>query len=246
MKESIHNKLTGNPKPIKARQSRGKLSRNHSQNKKAIYKITNDINDKIYIGQSNNPNRRFEEHCKYSRDNTLIHKAIHKYGREHFKMTVLEWTEDYDNKEKEYIQKLNTLSPYGYNITEDANPPLHIGENSPSAKITDNIAYKISCDLKYTLLDIGDICKKYSISRDIVRHINEGHSWKQRNWNYPIREEASNISIKVNIAKILLRETNLSHELIANLLGMKRSFVTMINNGKNHKDKDVDYPIRKN
>lgn len=90
MKESIHNKLTGNPKPIKARQSRGKLSRNHSQNKKAIYKITNDINDKIYIGQSNNPNRRFEEHCKYSRDNTLIHKAIHKYGREHFKMTVLE------------------------------------------------------------------------------------------------------------------------------------------------------------
>lgn len=79
-----------------------------------------------------------------------------------------------------------------------------------------------------------------------MRHINEGHSWKQRNWNYPIREEASNISIKVNIAKILLRETNLSHELIANLLGMKRSFVTMINNGKNHKDEDVDYPIRKN
>lgn len=31
---------------------------------KAIYKIENKINHKIYIGQSNDPNRRFIEHCK--------------------------------------------------------------------------------------------------------------------------------------------------------------------------------------
>ena len=245
MSEKINNKLTGNSKPITARQSRGKLSRKHEQNKKAIYKIVNDINNKIYIGQSNNPSRRFEEHCKYSRDNTLIHKAIKKYGREHFKMIIIEWTEDYNNREKELIREFNSVAPNGYNITEDANPPTLRGDDNPCSKITDDISYSISCDLRYTMMDIGDICDKYNVSQDIIRHINEGDSWRHRGWKYPIRKELSNISINADSAKLLLQYTSMSHELIANLLGMKRSFVTMINSGRNHHDDKISYPIRK-
>lgn len=246
MKEKINNKLTGDPKPIRARQSRGKLSREHIQNKKAIYKIINDINNKIYVGQSNNPQRRFEEHCRYDKDNTLIHKAINKYGREHFKMVILEWTENYDQRERETILELNSLAPNGYNVSPDARPPLHIGNESPMAVINDKIAYQIACVLKYTLWDVGDICSTFGVTSDIVRHINDGDSWTQKNWVYPIRKQLSNLNVKADIAKILLKETSLSHELIANLLGMKRSFVTMINSGKNHHDEKIDYPIRKN
>ena len=31
--------------------------------KKAIYKITNKVNHKIYIGQSSQPEERFKQHC---------------------------------------------------------------------------------------------------------------------------------------------------------------------------------------
>ena len=40
---------------------------------KAIYKIENKINHKIYIGQSNNPKRRrFLEHCNKAEEYTSL------------------------------------------------------------------------------------------------------------------------------------------------------------------------------
>lgn len=48
---------------------------------KSIYKITNLINNKVYIGQSIHPKRRWNEHIwgnnKYK---SYIHSAIKKYG----------------------------------------------------------------------------------------------------------------------------------------------------------------------
>ena len=53
--------------------------------KKDIYIITNDINDKIYVGQSVNTKERFSKHISdaiHDRDNMLIHKAVREYGKE--------------------------------------------------------------------------------------------------------------------------------------------------------------------
>ena len=52
-----------------------------------IYKITNKINGKKYVGQSNNINRRFSEHCL--RSEIPIDIAIQKYGKENFVFEVL-------------------------------------------------------------------------------------------------------------------------------------------------------------
>ena len=54
-----------------------------------IYKITNKINGKSYIGQSVNIERRFSEH-KVSSHNpkNLIHKALNKYGIENWFIIV--------------------------------------------------------------------------------------------------------------------------------------------------------------
>ena len=59
-----------------------------------IYKIVNDINDKVYVGQTiRTLVQRFQKHCSYSDDvnhTMAIKKAIHKYGRDHFKIVLLE------------------------------------------------------------------------------------------------------------------------------------------------------------
>ena len=58
--------------------------------KKDIYIIKNDINDKVYIGQSINSEERFKSHCKGAYDNSIIDRAIAKYGKQHFWYEILE------------------------------------------------------------------------------------------------------------------------------------------------------------
>jgi group I intron endonuclease len=86
-----------------------------------IYKITNKINNKIYIGQSVNIEQRFYTHCsdalnKY--DNNYFHNAIRKYGKENFYIEIIEECskEELNEKEIYWIQKYNSNNPsIGYN-----------------------------------------------------------------------------------------------------------------------------------
>lgn len=89
-----------------------------------IYKITNQINGKSYIGQSINIDKRIKEHfwkatCEKDKSfNSILHIAIRKYGAEQFIWEVLEEcsVDIIDEREKYYIEKYNTISPNGYNI----------------------------------------------------------------------------------------------------------------------------------
>lgn len=74
-----------------------------------LYKITNDINEKIYIGQTTESlEQRFSRHCGYQlKDGTHFHKAIAKYGREHFHIELIAEVssqEELDRIEFSYIQ----------------------------------------------------------------------------------------------------------------------------------------------
>ena len=86
---------------------------------KAIYKITNLINGKAYIGQSVDPFHRFVAHVSRSQkneDNSPLHYAIQKYGKDNFKLEILEWCKNYNQRERELIRQYNTISPNGYNV----------------------------------------------------------------------------------------------------------------------------------
>lgn len=88
-----------------------------------IYKITNQVNGKVYIGQTRQSvESRWNQHkakAKHHTDgNNYFHNAINKYGEEQFKVEVLEECDfdKLDSREIYYIAKYNTFGD-GYNTT---------------------------------------------------------------------------------------------------------------------------------
>jgi len=91
-----------------------------------IYKITNKINGKMYIGASTRLNERKTEHFKPYRINSLkdkipLYEAMDKYGREIFSFEVIERTtaDKLDEREEHYIKEFNAVEK-GYNVVETA------------------------------------------------------------------------------------------------------------------------------
>lgn len=86
-------------------------------NKFTIYMITNDVNDKVYIGQTaREVQERFNEHCNCNL--SPIGRAIQTIGKEHFTVSVLDDTstnpEELAKKEDFYISKYQAIEN-GYN-----------------------------------------------------------------------------------------------------------------------------------
>jgi len=88
----------------------------------AIYKATNILNGKMYIGQTVNPKRRFAEHVSrdYEKSNrrSRIGRAIKKHGKENFEFNILCWCPDKayaDMVETKLIEAHDTRG-VGYNI----------------------------------------------------------------------------------------------------------------------------------
>lgn len=83
-----------------------------------IYKITNKINNKCYVGQSNDIQRRFNEHI-WAGDKTRIplDKAIKKYGKENFTYEILEECslEELNAREEYWIKECDSIRN-GYNL----------------------------------------------------------------------------------------------------------------------------------
>jgi group I intron endonuclease len=137
-------------------------------NNSQIYKITNKINDKIYIGQAScfvgsNNNRwgslgRWKSHVSEAIKNNddhcvLLNNAIRKYGPENFEVKTLYKGNfsEINDKEVYYIQLFNSLTPNGYNLktggdkgkdsddTKKKKSDAHIGKEH-SDKTKENIS----------------------------------------------------------------------------------------------------------
>ena len=87
-----------------------------------IYKITNNINNKVYIGKTEqiNPEERWREHLREAgregRKHRAIYAAMRKYGIENFSFEVLEETQLPNEREQDYIQEYDSYHN-GYNET---------------------------------------------------------------------------------------------------------------------------------
>ena len=102
-----------------------------------IYKITNKVNGKSYIGQTRYTLEfRWRQHI-HKKDNTYFHNALHKYGTENFDLEILEECDvkDLNSKEIFYIAKYNTFNN-GYNLTigGDGNKTLMLDDKYDEIK----------------------------------------------------------------------------------------------------------------
>ena len=90
-----------------------------------IYKITNRINNKVYIGQTiQGVAKRFRQHIEKALcgDNGRLHAAMREYGIDNFNVETIERCEEesLDDREKYWIAYYDSLHN-GYNMTIGGN-----------------------------------------------------------------------------------------------------------------------------
>lgn len=96
----------------------------------SIYKITNLVNNKIYIGYTTrNINTRFVEHCKNTSNKQMpICKAIKKYGKENFKIETI-CCGDFSLEGLKFLEQhyihlyVSFIKTIGYNATKGGDSP---------------------------------------------------------------------------------------------------------------------------
>lgn len=115
-----------------------------------VYKISNKINGKVYIGQSIRPiEERFKRHLTDSLNNVLdthLARAIRKYGKDSFYIDLIDVanTQDELNKKEQYYIKEYDSIINGYNETDAL---YKCGGNTYKSKTTEElkeISLKIS------------------------------------------------------------------------------------------------------
>lgn len=127
-----------------------------------IYIITNDINNKVYIGQTVTTLRnRWNQHVsKSKRSNSYFYKAVREIGIEHFKMNLLEQcnADELNDKERYYISKYDSYNN-GYNSTLG-------GFGTHKYELDEDSVIEM-----YKTLGIESISKKYGCNKSVIRSI---------------------------------------------------------------------------
>lgn len=150
-----------------------------------IYKITNKLNGKAYIGQSNDIERRFKEHQQKGESSRIpLDIAIQKYGKDNFIYEIIEECslEELNQKEQYWIAILNTVKN-GYNCSEGGEQQS-IGENNGRSKLTEEDVKKI----RQAYADHKKQKEVYEEYKDIISFGYFQNLWQGRSWKHIMPE----------------------------------------------------------
>lgn len=143
-----------------------------------IYKATNKINNKIYIGLTTKSlNKRIKGHLSKEQFGLKIPicNAIRKYGKENFDWGVVATCDTKDKLyflERFYIKFFNSKSPNGYNLTDggEDNPMNYeefrkkVGDLKKGKTKDNDFGRKITSEKLTGKLKTKEHCKNLSIS----------------------------------------------------------------------------------
>ena len=206
-----------------------------------IYKITNMITNKCYIGETKktNPYIRWNEHKKTINKCVgcpALQDAVKKYGIDQFKFEILIicFDEDRFKYEIEYIQKYNSMVPNGYNLTKGGEGGGFYGKKHSKQTID-----KLRITLKQRYIDNPELKqetserqKKIMSSMDVRKKITEGLSNSQKwklakenktvgNCNHRKPSEETKKKIKQSLKKYFNETSNI--EIKSKISGIKIS-----------------------
>lgn len=214
-----------------------------------IYKYTNLINGKIYIGQTKQTlEQRDYKHQTQLNDNTYFHRAMKKYGRDNFSLELIEDHIPFNQlneKEKFYIDFFESFytTGKGYNLTQGGQ------WGSGTQKITPSQAQDIKYLILNTTKSFQEIANKYCVTIYCISDINRGKSFYDECFIYPLRPAPQKSVIddeKINIILDMIINTSMTWKEIALATNINEYTVGAINNGKSSWcPSDLKYPLRK-
>lgn len=102
-----------------------------------IYKITNKINGKVYIGQALDIRKRIQQHASaFSRkDNKRLYKAIEKYGIDNFEVCVLVIINLFGKTQNEIKKELNAQEIFYINLYDSYNQGYNATPGGDSGRL---------------------------------------------------------------------------------------------------------------
>lgn len=147
-----------------------------------IYKIVNDANGKIYIGQSRDIDTRWYKHISFlrynSHHNRHLQAAWNKYGEDAFKFSVVEecGEDDLNDRERYYINLYDSRRN-GYNLDDGGSGVSgykHSAEQLMKMRLVHNSAVLLQFDTHHELIrrwigGIGEAQKALKFTSECVR-----------------------------------------------------------------------------
>lgn len=218
-----------------------------------IYKyIKVDENEVVYVGRTNNLERRRREHEIYEPTeanrphyNYPLSRGIRKYGKDAYKCEIIEEVSTYEEslkQEKYWIKYYNTFNdPSKYNYTPG-------GELSfATTKFEDEVIEEVKILLEQQI-DYETIKNRTGVSISHISEINTGKRRRDRNRTYPINEMTR--GRKINSKELqeiieLLKTTQITCAEIGKKYNVSSGAIQRINNGSVQRKSNIDYPIRK-
>lgn len=163
-------------------------------NEPGIYKFTNKVNGKVYIGQTKYLYTRYREHkselLNNKHHNTYLQRAVNKYGFNNFEHEVLKLCskDELDFWEEYYIDLYNALDrSKGYNILpagnvsdmpEETKNKIRVANQGINAKLKESEVAKI----KEMLCDGyqgKELALMFGVKISTISKINRVINWKQ-------------------------------------------------------------------
>lgn len=154
-----------------------------------IYKITNLINGKSYIGQSRNIKERWRNHkIAASNQNSKaynypLYQAFRKYGLNNFQFEVIEETtiDDLNSKEAQWIEFYQPE----YNQTVGGNYCI-VPQKLTEEQVNEIQEILLNSERTGTNISHTDLAKLYQVHISTIQSINVGRSWVREGLVYPL------------------------------------------------------------
>ena len=218
-----------------------------------IYCIENKVNGKKYVGRTINFKKRKKQHLA-NYDNSVIGRAIQKYGKEKFVFKIIENNiklDKLDEKEIMYIKKMTNKKDYNCSPGGDGQKSCF---NNPNIKLNERKIFSILKDRKKGM-EYKQLKEKYGLSRAVIGRICSGehnilNNLNLSNIDYDFdnhRRKYGNYVNKDLALKILEEKAkkNLTYRQLCNKYNISCTVISKIINNKHPISNKIDFDYNK-